>query len=289
MTQRPVQLRRCGPQFRQNRDATTLGKAVQTLAGDPPRAARPCSGALRTPYHRFREVRGQDTRRLRVVAEGIAGASAIAFTILLSPLLRPWYRRWGATLAEVASRLPGDELVPHPRSELTLATTIKAPAAAVWPWLLQLGCQRGGWYSYDLLDNGGCPSADRVLPQFQRLEVGDIVAAVPSGSFGFSVAAIAAGRALTLAGTLDTRTGQPANPAQPGLDAYFSGDQTFAIEPLENGHSRFLFRMRTDWNHSTLNTLIYRGILEPVSFVMGRKMLINIKRRAENRASRRAA
>ena len=217
----------------------------------------------------------------KIIGEGILGAATVGVTIVLSPVLRPWYRRWGATDAEVQRTLPGDEFVPRPKSELTLAITIEAPAAQVWPWFLQIGCQRAGWYSYDLLDNGGIPSADRIIPEFQHLEVGDTVKAVPNGSFGFPVAAITPGKALVLAGTMNTRTGQPADPNGPSLESYFSGDQTFVVDALDDRTTRVIFRMRMDWDSKPLNRLIYRGIVEPISFVMGRKMLHNIKHRAE--------
>jgi proline iminopeptidase len=175
--------------------------------------------------------------------------------------------------------------VPHPRSELTCAITVHAPAKHIWPWFVQLGCQRGGWYSYDLLDNGGSPSAERILPEYQHLEVGEIVKAVPNGSFGFPVAIIEPGHALSLAGVLNTKTGEPADLNDPKLDAYFAGDQTFVIEHVNEQTSRIVFRMRIDWNPTRLNTFIYRCILEPISFVMTRKMLLNLKRRAEMLAS----
>jgi len=225
-------------------------------------------------------------KKTKTILEGVVGAAAVGFTIIFSPILRSRYKRWGAMEAELKRPFPGDEFVPLPKSELTCAITIHASPEKVWPWFAQLGCQRGGWYSYDLLDNGGRPSANQILPEHQHLEVGDVVKAVPNGSFGFPVAAIDPERALVLAGTLDTRTGQPADPNQPGQEAYFSGDQTFVIEDLGNDSSRLLFRMRTDWDPSWLNGLIYRGILEPASFVMGRKMLINIKQRAERLAAR---
>jgi proline iminopeptidase len=209
---------------------------------------------------------------------------SIAFTILLSPLLRPWYRRWGARDDEANCTLPGDDFVPRPKSELTMAITVRAPTQAIWPWLVQIGCQRGGWYSYDLLDNGGVPSAERILPEYQDLKLGDIVKAMPKGDFGFPVAMILPEKALVLAGTLDTRTGQPADPNDPGLQAYFSGDQTFYIEEQGEETSRLIFRMRIDWNPNFANGLIYGYIVEPISFVMGRKTLLNVKRRAESLA-----
>ncbi len=219
--------------------------------------------------------------KMKTLFEGIAGATLIGVTIVLSPILRPWYRRWGATTEEAQRSFPGDECVPKPKSEITLAITVQAPVETVWPWFVQLGCQRGGWYSYDLLDNGGVPSAGRIIPEYQRLEVGDEVKAMPKGDFGFPVASLQPNRVLTLGGTLNTKTGQSANPGDPGLEAYFSGDQTFFMEPVKTRDTRLIFRMRTDWNAGLLNNLVYGVIVEALSFVMGRKMLLNLKRLAE--------
>lgn len=218
---------------------------------------------------------------LTLILEGLAGAGFIACTILFSSLLRKWYRRWGATPEETGRRLPGDEFVPTPRSELTMAITIQSPPEKIWPWFLQLGCQRGGWYSYDLLDNGGVPSAGRILPEYQHLSVGDQVKATPDGSFGFPVAALQPNRALSLVGTMNIKTGQPAGPGDPALEAYFSGDQTFYLEPDGENATRLIFRMRNDWNPTFFNNLIFGSVVEPISFVMGRKMLLTLKRRNE--------
>jgi len=218
---------------------------------------------------------------LKLVVEGVSGAIFIGVMILLGPVLRRWYRRWGTRPGEADRRLPGDEFVPHPKSEITMAIDIQAPADKVWPWYAQLGCQRGGWYSYDLLDNGGAPSAERILPEFQDLKIGDMIAAVPNGSFGFPVAAMRENEFLSLAGTINTATGKPGNPNDPDLKAYFSGDQTFVINRLDEKTSRLLFRMRIDWNPGRMNSLVNLGVVEPVSFVMGRKMLRKIKRLSE--------
>ncbi len=217
---------------------------------------------------------------MRIIWEGIVGAVAVAGTVLLSPLLRGWYRHWGMTEEEARRALPGDDYVPHPKSEINGAIDIDAAVANVWPWFVQLGCQRGGWYAYDLLDNGGKPSADCIIPEFQHLKVGDMVAAVPNGSFGFPVAVIEPERVLSLAGTLNTKTGKAGDPSNPPPE-YFSGDQTFYLEAFGPQQTRLHFRMRTDWNPTFVNNLAYRGFVEPISFVMGRKMLFNIKRRAE--------
>jgi hypothetical protein len=234
--------------------------------------------------------------RLGVVLEGIGGVLAIAGTVLLSPLLRPWYRRWGATDKEVQRRLPGapgtpgvpgtpgDEWVP--KSEITCALTVDAPVAGVWPWLVQLGCRRGGWYSYDLLDNGGQPSADRILPEHQHLAVGDRVLLTPDGKLGYPVVALEPEKVLVLGGTLDTATGQEVSPGDPWPEAYFCGINTFVTEPIGEAATRLIFRQCLDWSPGLANSLMYLVFLEPISFVMARKMLQGIRRRSLAQAGR---
>jgi hypothetical protein len=217
----------------------------------------------------------------KLYLEGVIGAAAIAATVILSPFLRRRYSTWGAADDELQRPIPGDELVPNPKSQLTMAVTVQAPAAEVWPWFVQLGCQRAGWYSYDLLDNGGVPSADRIIPEYQQLDVGDIVKAMPKGDFGFPVAIIEPNRQLTLAGTTNTETGEQADPEDPELDTYFSGNQTFLLDEGDERNTRLIFRMRIDWNPGLLSNIAYRGVVEPLSFVMARKTLLNVKQRAE--------
>jgi hypothetical protein len=99
-----------------------------------------------------------------------------------APLLRPWHTGWGATKAEVAAAMPGDDLVPGCQYRTTRAVTIAAGPEDVWPWLVQVGYGRAGFYSLDLLDNLGRPSAQQLLPQFQHLEVGQWVPMSPTPS-----------------------------------------------------------------------------------------------------------
>jgi proline iminopeptidase len=218
---------------------------------------------------------------LKTIAEGIGGAAIIAGTIILSPLLRAWYSKWGATAEEAQAGLAGDKLVPQPKSVITCAVTIATPAARVWPWLAQLGCRRGGWYSFDLLDNGGQPSADRILSEHQRLAVGDKVLLTPDGKLGYPVIALEAKKSLVLGGTLNTRTGEGVAPGAPLPPAYYSGINVFVLKPAGNGRTRLIFRQRLGWNPGFANTLMYRVFLEPISFVMARRMLNGIKQRAE--------
>ena len=220
---------------------------------------------------------------MQTVVEGLGGALAVAGTVALSPLLAPRYRKWGATVEEAQRRLPGDDLAPHPRSEITCAVTIRAPVAQVWPWLVQIGCQRAGWYSYDLLDNGGQPSAGCILPEHQHLAVGDEILLTLKGPLAMPVAALETEKALVLGGTMNTGTGEGVEPGGPLPEAYYTGTNAFVLEPAGEGATRLLVRQRLDWNPSRLNTLSYRGFLEPISFVMARKMLKGIKRRASAR------
>ena len=100
--------------------------------------------------------------------------------------IRPWHLRWGATDEESARAMPGDELLPDARPA-TRAITVAAPPEAIWPWLVQLGYGRAGWYSYDWIDNDFKRSADRILPEHQHLDVGDEILMMPT--MGFEVAA----------------------------------------------------------------------------------------------------
>src|SRR5664279_5848400 len=99
---------------------------------------------------------------------------------LTAPLYRRRHLRWGATAAEFASALPGDQVQSHAQFECTRAVTVDAPPAAVWPWLVQVGCLKGGFYSNDLLDNLAHPSADDIIEEFQNLEIGQWVSMSPT-------------------------------------------------------------------------------------------------------------
>lgn len=212
---------------------------------------------------------------LAILVDGIAGAIAISFSILLSPLIRPWRLRWGATDAEVAQVLPGDEIVPQPRAGWTHAVTVQTPPGRVWPWIVQIGCRRAGWYSYDLLDNGGQPSAERILSEHQTLAVGDHISMVPKGDFPIPVAAIEPGRALVLGGEL------PASPKDPMATTW-----AFVILPHEEGATRLISRWRASWRPGLFSDLAWGILVEAIGFVMDCKMLLGIRRRAESKAAR---
>ncbi len=103
-----------------------------------------------------------------------------------------------ASRDEQQRAMPGDGLVPEAMLTITHAITIDAPPDRVWPWLSQMGSLRGGWYSYDRIDNGGRPSADRVLDEYQQLAPGDVLPCLPGASDAFVVAVVEPPRDLTL-------------------------------------------------------------------------------------------
>ncbi len=137
------------------------------------------------------------------VTDVLVGGSQVLASLLTAPVGRRRYNRWGALDGEVTDPMPGDGLVPQPQLGYTRAVEIAAPPQQVWPWLVQMGQGRGGLYSFDGLENlVGCDihSADRVLPDHQVLQVGDLVRLGPVGYPCFRVAAVEPGASLVLVG-----------------------------------------------------------------------------------------
>ncbi len=199
--------------------------------------------------------------------------------------VRPWMLRWGATAAEGRAALPGDDLVPRPRAHFTRAITLAATPAQVWPWLVQIGCHRAGWYSYDEFDNSGQPSADHILPELQDLAVGEEIWAAPDGTLTFAVSGLEPGRALVLHGPLEQ--GLAFYPDAPAEVAALAGDGVraswaFVLQPLAGmpARTRLIVRFRADYPPRLLSSLA-GAVLEPVSFLLERKTLLGIKARVE--------
>jgi len=201
---------------------------------------------------------------------GAAGAAATAAYLFL---FRPWHLRWGATSDEVARSLPGDELVPQPKQISTRAVTIQAGAAEIWPWLAQIGQGRGGFYSYDWLENLiGCNihNADRILPEFQQVAVGDKVRLGPEGYPYYTVAAVEPERYLLL------RAGDLEQESPPVEDVWL-----FYLDDVSPGVTRLIARNRRDYESSVSNWLVWQVVTEPLHFLMEQKMLRGIKTRVE--------
>jgi hypothetical protein len=200
----------------------------------------------------------------------LRAAGALAFDIplfLTAPLYRPWHLRWGATPDEVAADLPGDDLFPQAQFRPTRAITVDASPEAVWPWLVQVGCQRAGWYSNDLMDNLGHPSAREIIPDLQHLEAGRWVPMSPFGSpnevNAFQVADFEANRWLL----------------------WTKPDSAWAwqLTPADHGQTRLVTRVHAprDWKHKPGTALLGVLLMEFGDFAMMRRMLLGIKERAE--------
>ena len=191
----------------------------------------------------------------------VAVAAPLAVT---APLLRRWHSRWGATAAEVSMPMPGDDLVPGCQVAWTRAITIAAPPDAVWPWLVQAGFGRAGFYSNDLLDNVGHPSADRIDPRLQRLHIGDWV---------------------PMFSKVDERTAFRVHSFEaPQQLVWSKPDSTWAwrLTPVQPSRTRLVTRIRQlyDWR-SPGSALVTAVLMEFADFPMMRRMLIGIKERAE--------
>jgi hypothetical protein len=213
----------------------------------------------------------EDTvRTLPRALDAASGALQIALQIALGPMLHRWRTRWGATEAELFRPLPGDDVVARPDWSYTHAITVDAPRAAVWPWLLQLGQGRGGFYSYDALENlVGCDihNVAELRPELQELHEGDVVRMHASG-IGPEVLEVEPARALVLGGEPDAH----------GSRATWS----FHLVDLPDGRTRLIERGRNAVGRGLLAKLAFGPYLvDPVGFVMSRKMLRTIKRLAE--------
>jgi hypothetical protein len=204
-------------------------------------------------------------------------------TLAGAPVLRRWYNRWGATDDERTRPLPGDELVTQPKLTYTRAVTIDEPPEDVWPWLVQYGQGRGGFYSYDAVENLiGCDihSTDRILPEHQHLEPGDIIRSGGRDTFPcWIVMAVDPPRALVLQGA-----GTPAKVEVPEVvdhvpdRGYVASTWQWVLEPAGDQRTRLIVRQRCTYSP---NQTVLWHVVEPLNFVMERKMLLGIKERAE--------
>jgi hypothetical protein len=185
----------------------------------------------------------------------------LVFLILLGLLFyfvyRPWQATWGATDEEVGRAMVGDEIVKNPTFNATRAVTINAPANEIWPWIVQIGYRRAGFYSWDRLDNAGIPSAEQLLPEFQTLKAGDTI-------------------------PLDSETDATVQSLEPNkhlLLVFTSGSRAtwaWGLYEIDGGRTRLVTRLR----YRTKNILT-TFTLDAFEIIMMRKCLLGIKRRAE--------
>ena len=227
-----------------------------------------------------------------LVGSAIAASGWAAYSSV-----RRWYATWGFDPTEALKVLPGDELIPDATMSETRGLTIDAPAEAVWPWLVQMGYGRGGWYSYDALDMKGS-SAEVIDPELQRLAVGDMMPTDPNG--GFMVKVIEAGRALVLfvdpeilaarrpagAGTVEVSPGVALSGRflETATPPRFSAAWSFVLEPLGEGRTRLIERFRARLGVASAGSRLLGPALGFGMFVMIRRQMLGIQARAEKLA-----
>ena len=208
----------------------------------------------------------------------VLGAAAVAAYALV---VRPWLLQWGLREDEKQLALPGDELVQQPIYETTRALTIHAPAARVWPWLVQIGVGRGGFYTYDALENAaglGIHSAREIHPEWQNLRVGDAVRISPVTPL--QVAVLEPNRALVLHIVMSLLTAEVVDAHDPATREYIDWTWAFVLHEITPARTRLVVRVRGNYKPDALR-LAVPLVLEPIHFVMERGMMQGIKSRAE--------
>jgi hypothetical protein len=184
---------------------------------------------------------------------------ALALPIIIAVtwfVYRPWALTWGATAEEVNRSMPGDCIAGDSYFKATRAVTIRASPNEIWPWLVQMGYGKAGFYSYDWLDNDGIPSAERILPEYQNLEVGDLMPL--SAHSRMEAKVLKPAETLLLVGVKNTWT------------------WTWGLYREDSEHTRLVARL-----HADPKGIFSRIMVDLFEIVMMRKCLLGIKRRAE--------
>ncbi|HET7544453.1 MAG TPA: hypothetical protein VFK05_31495, partial [Polyangiaceae bacterium] len=182
--------------------------------------------------------------------------------------------------AEAQRPLPGDEWLPLADAEVTDGITLSATPEQVWPWLVQMGCRRAGFYSVDLLDNAGLRSSREIVPELQQLSVGDVIPATPEGKDGFEVLRIDACRNLVLGGLFDVAEGKQLPFVAPRPERYWQVTWAFVLEPLAERSTRLHVRARAAFAKTEQLHALW---IRPVHHFMQHEMLEHLAARVEGR------
>ena len=199
--------------------------------------------------------------------ESVLAAAALAagLAVVYVRVVRPWALRWGATDQEAARPLPGDGVVKKADYVATRAITIHAAPGKVWPWLVQIGSGRAGWYSYDRLDNAGTPSAAQIIPELQHLAAGDLVPMVAGKDIGLWVKELEQDRRMLW------------------WDQKGEYSWEWLLEPAGD-QTRLVTRLRAA-RHPWTRRMLYEAVAANGDIIMIRKTLRGIKKRAERPAA----
>ncbi|MCP3993911.1 MAG: hypothetical protein GY722_02445 [bacterium] len=212
------------------------------------------------------------------VFAAIEGAALVAWNLVATPFIGRRRLRWGTTGSEATNPLPGDEFVPEPKWTYTLGIPIDAPPEAVWPWVAQIGQKRGGFYTYQTLENlVGCKitNTTEILPEFQQPTIGGEIYLHPTAP-PMEIKIVDPPHTLVLFGS----------PADIGSeDSWGMSTWQFVIVEAADGTSRLLTRGRSDYTSDFKAKLAFgRFPIEAITFVMSRQMMREIKRLAERPA-----
>jgi len=249
--------------------------------------------------------------RIRFMLAGVVVGTAAGIAV---SRVRRWWRSWGIDPDEARRPLPGDGIVAEPVASETRGITIDATPDQIWPWLVQMGFGKAGWYSYDRLDQRG-QSADGIVEAWQGLTLGDIVPTHPGG--GFEVVEMVPDQALVLrsdtalvkaqadawakktaASKKTDATEMPIETSTAGLAAsgailgqtpqQFSASWSFVIEPIGGGRSRLIERFRVWYGESGMASHVVMPVVGFGVFVMMQRQMVGIRTRAERLAAERS-
>jgi hypothetical protein len=195
---------------------------------------------------------------IRAVTAGLG--LAVALSAVLWLVYRPWALSWGSTDEEISRTMPGDEVIPNPTFNATRAVTIDATPENIWPWIVQIGYLRAGFYSYDSLDNDGIPSTETILPEYQDLQVGDLIPL--SKTANVRVTELEPAKSLVLVFEVE--------------GTWSNATWVWGLEPLNDHQTRLVTRLRA--NAKSIRSRLFLDLGE---IIMMRKCMLGIKRRAE--------
>lgn len=190
----------------------------------------------------------------------------IIFLVLYFSFLRSWQLKWGAANHELARPMPGDDIVADPSFDATRGVTINSPPQDIFPWIVQMGVTRAGWYSYDLLDNLGRPSATTILPECQPIKVYDLIAMSPDGKQGLHVKDFKSNNWILW------------------WDQDGNTSWAWGIYPDAESRSRLVTRVRVKYRWLSFEA-IFNLLIEFFDIIMMRKCMLGIKQRAERMTS----
>jgi len=203
----------------------------------------------------------------------------ILFLLVLLALYFAWLREyqmnWGATAEEVGRYMAGDELHENPRFDATRAVQINAAPEQIWPWIVQMGYSKGGFYGFDKLDNGGIPSAERIIPEYQNLKVGD---SIPSGEYTHGEHK---GELFYLLEVVEM------DPHESMLWVFLGtpwkgATWSWGLYRVDDEHTILVSRLRQSYTFDSFQAIISWSMIDTLEILMMRTTLLGIKRRAEN-------